>query len=159
MGPRPHLSFCACKTAWLASELHVSIPSLHLWILCMQNSVFWTRKTGSMRSQTPQLLCACKTACAPELLVSIGPSPYLDFCMQNSDILDQNDKSLWVPAMSPVILCKQNSVISTRITSLYWFPALICGFWMLKQRLLDQNNKSLCVPDITRRFVHAIQRE
>ena len=34
MGPRPHLSFCACKTTWLASELLVSIgPSPHLWFL------------------------------------------------------------------------------------------------------------------------------
>ena len=32
--PRPHLSLCACKTAWLASELLVSVgPSPHLWLL------------------------------------------------------------------------------------------------------------------------------
>ena len=34
MGPRPHLSLCACKTACLALELLVSMgPRPHLWIL------------------------------------------------------------------------------------------------------------------------------
>ena len=34
IGTRPHLSFCACKTAWLASELLGSMgASLHLWYL------------------------------------------------------------------------------------------------------------------------------
>ena len=34
IGPRPHLSLCACKTAWFDSESLVSIvPSPHLWVL------------------------------------------------------------------------------------------------------------------------------
>ena len=34
MGPRYDLSFCACATPCLASELLVSMgPSLHLWFL------------------------------------------------------------------------------------------------------------------------------
>ena len=34
MGPRPHLSLCACKTTRLAPELLLSMgPSLHLWFL------------------------------------------------------------------------------------------------------------------------------
>ena len=34
MGPRPHLSFCACKTACLAAELLVSMgPNPHLCFL------------------------------------------------------------------------------------------------------------------------------
>ena len=34
MGPRPHLTLCACKTTRLASKLLVSMgPSLHLWVL------------------------------------------------------------------------------------------------------------------------------
>ena len=34
IGPRPHLSFCACITAWLAPELLVSIgPSTHVRFL------------------------------------------------------------------------------------------------------------------------------
>ena len=34
MGPRPHLWFSTCKTAWLASELQVPVgPRPHLWFL------------------------------------------------------------------------------------------------------------------------------
>ena len=34
MGPRPHLSFCVCKTVWVAPELLVSMsPSRHLLFL------------------------------------------------------------------------------------------------------------------------------
>ena len=34
MGPRPHLSFCAGKTATLGPELPISMgPSPHLWFL------------------------------------------------------------------------------------------------------------------------------
>ena len=134
MGPRHHLSFCACKTACLASEILVSIgPSPHLLFLhAKQRHLDQTYK--SLR--VPDLTCrfvhaiqrnyhqnygiyeshplsvgfACKTATLGlELQVSVGPRPHL------------------------------------------WFLHA-------KQRLLDQNNKSLWVPDITCRFVHAIQR-
>ena len=58
MGPRSHLSLCACKTAWLAPE-----------------------NTSLYGSQTHLSFCACKTArLAPELLISMGPSPHLRFC-------------------------------------------------------------------------------
>ena len=36
---------------------------------------------------------------APEFQVSIGPSPHLWFCMQNTT-LDLNYKSLWVPDLT-----------------------------------------------------------
>ena len=43
-------------------------------------------------------LCASTTAClAPELLVSIGPRRYLCFFQAKQRLLDQNNKSLWVP--------------------------------------------------------------
>ena len=150
--------------------------------------------------------CAWKTATlAPELLVSMCPSPHLWFLHSKQRILDQNFKSLWVPALicgfcmpnsefwhriaslygsqtSPALLCNQNGLICTRISSLYWFqptlvvfacktawlaseslvsmrPSLHVWFLDAKQRLLDPNNKSLWVPDITCRFVHAIQRD
>ena len=57
MSPRPHLSFCECKTAWLAPESLVSMGLIpHLW--------FCTIKTATLAS---------------ELLVSMGPSPHLWF--------------------------------------------------------------------------------
>ena len=74
MGTRPHLSFCAWKTSWLAQELQVSVgPRPH------------------------QSFCARKTAClASEILVSMGPSPHLRFLDAKQRLLVQNNKSLWV---------------------------------------------------------------
>ena len=96
MGPRPHLSFCAWKTAWLAPELLVSMgPCPHLWF-CMQNSDFWTRITSLYVPQT-----------SPVVL-----------CMQNRAICTRNT-SLCGIQTSPVVLCMQNSMPSIRITSLY----------------------------------------
>ena len=92
IGPRHHLSFCACKTEWLA-------------------------------------------------LVLMGPSPFLKILNAKQRLFDQNNKSVWVTALtcgfwlqnsvfwyriislygsqtSPVTLCKQNIIISIRFTSL-----------------------------------------
>ena len=86
IGPRPHQSFCACKTAWLAPEwqvyefqnssvvlsMHNSVlsPRLHRQyclqpspvVLCMQNSDFRTRITSLCGSNTPPVVFAYKTA-------------------------------------------------------------------------------------------------
>ena len=102
MGPRPHLSFCAYKTACRISSLYGSQPSFV--VLCIQNSDFLTRITSLYGSQTsPVVLCmqnsklsfritslygsqpssvvfACKLAnLGPELQVSMDPSPHLWF--------------------------------------------------------------------------------
>ena len=55
IGTRPHLSFCACTTACLASELLVSIgPSLHQWfLLAKQRLLDQTYKSLSV----PDLTC------------------------------------------------------------------------------------------------------
>ena len=182
MGPRLHLSFCACKSAWLAPELLVSMGPRH-----------------------NLSLCACKTAwLASELLVSICPSPHLWFLHAKERILDQIFKSLCVPVLI-CGFCMQNSAFWTRISSPYesqtssvalsthncelntrkkdcigssphlWLCAcktVTLGLelqvsvdqrphlWFLqaKQRLLVQNNKSLRVPDMTCRFLHVQQR-
>ena len=78
MGPRHDLSFCACSTARLAPELLVSMgPNHYLWF------------------------CACKTATLGlELQVSVGPRPHLWFLNAKQRLLDQNNKSLWVPDMT-----------------------------------------------------------
>ena len=176
MHPRPHLSFCACKTGSFRPDLQVAMgPRPHL------------------------SYCACKTArIAPESLVSMGPSPHLLVLDAKQRLLDQNNKSLLVQNMA-CQLCVYNSVLSIRITSLYGSqpsfvvfacetatyaselqlsmgprPHLSLGtcktgpeslvsmgpsphllFLDAKQRLLDQNNKSLWLPDLTRRFMHA----
>ena len=65
--------------------------------------------------------CALKSATlAHELLVSIGPSPHLRFLHAKQRHLDQHT-SLYGFQTSAVVLCIQNSVISSRITSFYGF--------------------------------------
>ena len=103
-GPSTHLSFCALKTTWLASELLVSIGAsphlsfLHvkhdfwIWIrnlygsqtspmvLCMQNSVISSRITCLYGSQTSAVvLLLQKSVISIRILVSKNPSPHLWF--------------------------------------------------------------------------------
>ena len=105
MGPRHDLSFCACKTAWLASELLVFMsPSPLVWfldakerlldrinkslwvpditcLLCMQNTVISNWITSLSGSQPSSVVFACKTAAfGPEIQISMGPRPHLSFC-------------------------------------------------------------------------------
>ena len=105
MVPRPHLSFCACKTTWLASELLASLgPSPHLWFLhanqrlldqiynsswvpvfaCWFVNEKWSLDPEWRLSIAPsihQWFCAFKTATlASELLVSMGPWLLLLIC-------------------------------------------------------------------------------
>ena len=84
MGPWPHLSFCACKTVWLASAL-LGVPALNcglciqnsdlrtkieclygsqtsLVIFCIENSVPSIRITSLYRSQPSCGVFGCKTA-------------------------------------------------------------------------------------------------
>ena len=74
-------------------------------------------------------LWACYAAwLAPELLVSMGPSPYLCFFHAKQRLLEQK-YSLYGTQTPPVVLCMQISVISTRIVSLYGSqtsPVVVC---------------------------------
>ena len=101
MGTRPHLSFCTCKTAWLAPE---SLDSMG----CSPNLRFCAFKTATLGPKlhvsmgpTPHLwFSACKTAyLAPKLLVSNGPSPHLWFLHEKQRLLEQNNKSSLVQDM------------------------------------------------------------
>ena len=97
-GFQPSSVVFACKTASFGQKSQVSIgPRFHL------------------------SFCVCKTAwLAPEILVSMGSSPHLLFLHAKQRVLDQNYMSLWVPVLT-CLLCMQNSVICTRMTSLYGF--------------------------------------
>ena len=125
MGPRLRLLSWECKTACLDPEWRLSIgPSLHLWFCAFKNSDFSIRITGIYVTQPSSVVSARKTATlepelqvsmgprphlflllfktetlAPELQVSIGPSPHLWFVHAKQRLLDQNYKSLWVPAI------------------------------------------------------------
>ena len=98
MGARHDLSFCACTTACLESEILVSIGSRpHLCcFFCIQLSDFRTR-------------IACLYGSQPSSVV---------LCNQKTD-LRTRIACLYGSQTSPVILCMQYSVISIRITCLY----------------------------------------
>ena len=122
-------------------------------VFCMQYSVISTRITCLYGSQPLSVVFSCKTAAFDaELQVSMCPSCHLWFFHVKQRILDQNFKSLWVPALicgfcipnneflpritslygsqtSPALLWNQIGVICTRINRLYWVklsPVVLC---------------------------------
>ena len=77
IGTRPHLSFCACKSAPEGSQTSPVV-------LCIQNSVLSIRIHSLYGSKPSSAVFASKTApFGPELKVSMGPSPRLWFNKQN----------------------------------------------------------------------------
>ena len=180
MGPRHHLSFCACNTAWLAPELHVSMgPSP----LCG----FKTAPFGAL-GPTPHLsFCPCKSAwLVPEILVSVVFCDAPEIQSLWVPLLDKTESRVQVSAGVPDPTCrfvhaKQRDfapelLLSMGCSSHLWFCACKTAtlgleiqsllvnrlhLWILhaKQRLLDQNNKSLWVPDFTCDFVQSKQRD
>ena len=135
MGPRHDLSFCACTTACLASELLVSMgPSPHLCFLhAKQRHLDQTYK--SLR--IPVLTC--------RFVHAIQRNYHQNYCIYGSH------------PFCAVFAFKTAPFGAELQVSMGPRPHL----WFLhaKQRLLDANNKSLWAPDITCRFEHAIQRD
>ena len=160
MGPRHHLSFCACNTAWLASEILVSMgPNPYLWFLHAKQRLL---EQNYKYLCVPALICGfCihnSAHSGPEFQVCTGPRLHLWFWAHITACLTQEYKDymcsslrLWFCA------CKTATLALELLVSMGPSPHL----WFLhsKQRLLDPNNKSLWVPDITCPFVHAIQRD
>ena len=96
MSPRHNLSLCACKIAWLAPELLVSMcPNPHLWFLHAKQLIL---DQNFKYLWVPALICG--------------------FCMQNSDFWTRI-ANLYGSQISPAVLCLQCSVSSIRITSLH----------------------------------------
>ena len=182
MGPRHHLSFCACNTAWLAPEILFSVgPNPYLWFLlakqrllelnckylcitahicvfCIHNSAFWTRISSLYGSQTSSVVLSkhnCLLNTRIKMLYVFQPSPVV-LCMQNSDF------STWIASLygsqpsSVVFACKTAHFGPEFQVSMDPSPHL--RFLHANQRVLAQNYKSLWVPDITCHFVHVIQR-
>ena len=159
MGPRHDLSFCAYKTAWLESELLVSMsPISHVWFLDAKQRLL-DRNNKSL--WVPDITC---------------------HCMHENSVIRTRISSLYVSQTSSVVLSTHNSVLNTKIKNYIgssrhlWFctcktatlglelqvsvgPRPNLWFLRAKQRILDQNNKSLWVPDMTFRFVHVRQRD
>ena len=120
MGPRPHLSFRACTTAWLAAELLVSMgPIRHLWFLDA-NSDFWTRITSLYGSQTWSVILCMKNSVISNRKTSLyGTQPSSVFFACKIETFGPWITSLYESQTSPVILCMLNRVIRIRITSFY----------------------------------------
>ena len=115
MGPRPHLSLCACKTALLASVSIGSSPHLLFlhtkqWVLDQDYKSLWVpdltcrfvhAKQRDLHQHNKSiwvsvLICDFEHG-APEWQVYMGSSPNLRFLDAQQRLLDQNNESLWVP--------------------------------------------------------------
>ena len=155
--PSPVVLFM--QTATLALELLVSIvPSSHLWFLHAKQRLLDPNSKSLWVPVITCRFCDCNAArLAPELLVPMGPSPYLRFSVQKSDFWSRITR-LYGTQTTPVVLCMQERVISTWITSLYGsLPSSVVI--ACKTANIGPKYKSLWVPDITCRFVHAKRRD
>ena len=117
----------ACKTAHFGPEFQVTMgPSPHLRILHTKQRVLAQNYKSLW---VPDLTCPFVQSKRPDLHQNIKsilvPALICGFCMQNSDFWTRIT-NLYGSQTSPVVLCMQYSVISTRITCL-WVPTLICG--------------------------------
>ena len=132
MGSSHHLSFCACKTAWLASKSLVCIgPSHYLWFLYVKQRLLDQNLKVSMSPRHHLSFCAYNTPwLAPELLVCICPSPILWLCAFKISDFSTRLTSLYGFHPSPVVLCMQNSAFRTRITSFYGSKTSPVDLWM-----------------------------
>ena len=158
MGPRHNLSFCACKTACLASELLVSMgPSPHV-CFCMQNSDFWTRIANLYGSQiSPAVLCLqCRVSSIRITSLHGSQLSCVVFGCNRATFGQEKQVSMSPRHNLSLCACKIAWLAPELLLSMCPNPHL----WFLdaKQRLLDRINKSLWVPGITCRFVHAKQR-
>ena len=182
MSTRHNLSFCACKIAWWAPELPVSMcPSSHQWFLhakqrildqnykspwvpdliCgfwMQNSDFWARLTNLYGYQnSPVVLCAQNSVISTRITSLYGFQPSSVFSsMQNSDFRTRLTSLYWSHTSS-VVLSTHNSVLSTRIKRLYGFQPTTVVYCM---QISDFNTwiTSLYCPSPLLWFLHAKQR-
>ena len=113
----------ACKTAWLASELLVSMgPSPHVWVLDAK----WCLLDRNNKSLcVPDITCRFVHALQRDYhqkhLSLWVPALTFGFSVLNSDfwsVLSTKLKRQYCLQPSPMVLCMQNSDFRTRITSL-----------------------------------------
>ena len=144
MGLSPRLCFLHAK-----QRLWTRITSLYgsqtsPVLLCMQNSVICTKMTSSHGLQPSSVVLCMQNSDFRTRITSLCRwiDPNLWFLHAKQRLLDQNNKSPWVPALiygfcfqnsdfwiritnlygsktSPVVLCMYNSGLNIRITCLY----------------------------------------
>ena len=120
MGPSHNLSFCACKTAWFAPALLVSMgPSPHLWVLHAKQQLL-DQSTSLYGFQPSSVFLCIQNSTFRTRITSLCwvIDPTCGFCMQNSDFWARITSPCGSQT-SPVIFCIQNSVPSIRNTSLH----------------------------------------
>ena len=102
MGSSYDLWFCACKTATLGPDLQVCMgPRPYLWFWAPITACLAQECQDHMGSSPHLCFCACKTETVwLELKVSLGPKLHLWFLYVKQRLLDQNNKSLWVPDLT-----------------------------------------------------------
>ena len=137
MGTRHDLSFCACTTACLASNLLVSMgPHPHLWLwIAKRRLLVQNYKSPCVPDLTCRFVHAKRRDLHQNYYSLWVPALICGFCMQSSDFWTRNT-SLYGYYISPVVLCMQNSVISTRITCLYWSQPSSVVFGCKKARII-----------------------
>ena len=119
MGPRHDLSFCAYKTAWLASELLVSMsPISHVWFLDSKQRLL---DPNNKSLWVPDITCRCvhENSVIRTRILSLYVSQTSSVVLSTHNcVLNTKMKRLYWFQPSPVVLCMQNSDFRTRITSL-----------------------------------------
>ena len=75
----------------------------------------------------------------------MGPNPYLWFLDAKQQLMDRNNKTLWVPVVTCRFVLAKRRDLQQNVKFL-WDPALICVLFHAKQRLYDQTYKSVWVP-------------
>ena len=154
MGPRHNLTFCACKTAWLAPELLVSMcPSPHLWLLQGKQRLFDQKyksplvpdftcnfvhaKQRDLHQTDKSIMGSSPHLCfftwktmtlGPDLQVCTGPRPRLWFWAYITACLAQEEKAYIVPSPHLWFLLSKQGVLEQN-TSFYGYqhsPVLLC---------------------------------
>ena len=128
---QPSSVFFACKTAWLPSELLVSMgPSPHVWFLDVKQRLL---DQNYKSLWDPDLTCrfvhAKQRLLYQNNLSLWAPALICCFFIQNSDFWAWIT-SLYLSQTSPVAWCMHNGVICTRMTSPYEFlpsPVVLCS--------------------------------
>ena len=133
MGASPHLWVSHAKLRSLGPELQFSMgPSTSPMFFCIQNSDFSNQNCKSLCVPSPNLwFCAFTTATLwPELIVSMGPRLHLSFCACKTACLAPESLVTMGPRPHLSFCACKTSMISIRITSLYWsqpsFVVFVC---------------------------------
>ena len=154
MGPRHHLSFCACNTAWLAPKSLVSMVPTLICGFCIQNSDFWNRITNLYGSQTsPVVLWMQYSVISTRITCLYGSQPLsVIFACKRGTFGAELQVSMVPRHNLSLCACKTAWLAPELLVSMCPSPHL----WLLhaKQRILDQNFKSLWVPDLICGFEH-----